>query len=382
MTVQDELADAIANAQQNPLSDEQAKNAMDAISSQMEDNNDQLIDDIKALAGYCLEIEQAFEDVDAIFRKIQLTNVSQGLKDDVEYLRTKWGKHKTRYTELIWDSRKVAGAAQAAADDFATDFATFLGEEGVDINEKKQEIANYIAKLTEDEKVSADMSQGFTDLQKAVQAFQDDWGTIVGKYNLDDLNDEAQKIQAEIDALVVTLQGLESQMEQLAIALGILAVVATGTAILGFLCPAFWVGTILSVIGVGVSAGLLAKARQAYDDANNQLRDKRSQLSNVMADIAAVEQLKAGLENSKGNFDVIVLRLGAFAKVWATLRADIQAIEEKLEYAHSTNSWTLMKARLKTASALYAALGRALRQYQISVNSDNAIFQQAGLNLQ
>ncbi|KAI0069788.1 hypothetical protein K474DRAFT_1670680 [Panus rudis PR-1116 ss-1] len=98
-----------------------------------------------------------------------------------------------------------------------------------------------------------------------------------------------------------------------------------------------------------------------------------------MADIAAVQELKAGLENSQGNFDIIITRLGAFATVWATIRADIQAIEEKLEYAHNTGSWTLMHGRLNTAAKLYAALGKALRQYQISVNPDQKMFKARNL---
>ncbi|KAI0071461.1 hypothetical protein K474DRAFT_1668993 [Panus rudis PR-1116 ss-1] len=95
-----------------------------------------------------------------------------------------------------------------------------------------------------------------------------------------------------------------------------------------------------------------------------------------MADIAAVEKLKAGLDNSKANFYVIITRLGAFAHVWATIRADIQAVQEKLEYAYQTGSWFLMHSRLRlnTASKLYKALGDALHEYQISVNPDLEIF--------
>ncbi|KAI0071469.1 hypothetical protein K474DRAFT_1669009 [Panus rudis PR-1116 ss-1] len=98
-----------------------------------------------------------------------------------------------------------------------------------------------------------------------------------------------------------------------------------------------------------------------------------------MADIEAVKQLKAGLKKSEGDFNTILTRIGAFAQVWATIRADVQAIEEKLEYAHRSGSWELMHFRLKTAAKLYTTLSHALHQYQVSVNPDLEVFK--GRNL-
>ncbi|KAI0072346.1 hypothetical protein K474DRAFT_1667946 [Panus rudis PR-1116 ss-1] len=160
------------------------------------------------------------------------------------------------------------------------------------------------------------------------------------------------------------------QIHQLNIALGITGATAAVTGALGFICPAFWIGTVISVVGLVVEGAILKETQDLYDSTESDLNDKKNQLRTVMADIAAVQELKAGLENSKGDFDTITTRLGAFASVWATLRADIQAIEKKLELAHSTGIWSLMHSRLNGAAALYVSLGKALRQYQVSVNPD------------
>ncbi|KAI0072342.1 hypothetical protein K474DRAFT_1667936 [Panus rudis PR-1116 ss-1] len=379
--VQKKLDEAIANANEHPLDDATQKKAMDELAGKVADSNDDIIEEIKALAQYTLDIEKAMGEIDDIFRKIQLGDVSAGLKEDVQYLRDTWSGHINTYVGLLWESRRVAGAAEGAANDFAGDFITFLGEESTPMDEKKKEISNYLEKLANDEKQATTMSQGFSNLQKAVQDFQKDWKTIVDKYDLDDMNEQATKLQGEIDTLTTTLASLGDKIQKLAIALGILAASAAITGALGFIFPLFWIGTVLSVLGAGVSAVLLKQTKDAYDpsETETELNEKKAELKRLMADIAAVQELKAGLENSQGNFDVIITRLGAFATVWATIRADIQAIEEKLEYAHNTGSWTLMKGRLNTAAKLYAALGKALRQYQISVNPDQKMFKARNL---
>ncbi|KAI0069789.1 hypothetical protein K474DRAFT_981523 [Panus rudis PR-1116 ss-1] len=201
--VQKQLDEAIANAKEHPLDDATQKKAMDELAGKVAGSNDDIIEEIKALAQYTLDIEKAMGEIDDIFRK--LGDVSAGLKEDVQYLRDTWSGHINTYVGLLWESRRVAGAAEGAANDFAGDFITFLGEESTPMDEKKKEIANYLEKLANDEKQATTMSQGFSNLQKAVQDFQKDWKTIVDKYDLDDMNEQATKLQGEIDTLTTTL---------------------------------------------------------------------------------------------------------------------------------------------------------------------------------
>ncbi|KAI0073915.1 hypothetical protein K474DRAFT_1677548 [Panus rudis PR-1116 ss-1] len=374
--IQQKLQDAIDNAQKNPLPDEDQKAGMDALTSKVNEpeSNQQLLDEIKLLAQYSLEIEQAFDDINSIFRKIQLENTSPGLKEDVQYLSDTWTTHHDTYINLLWESRRVAGAGQGAADDFAVDFAKYLGDENVTLAEKKAEISAYISKLDADEANAANMSQGFSTLQKNVQLFQQDWEKIAAKYDLDDMNAQAQQIQEDIKALTVQLNQLASKIETLAKVMYGLTAIAAVSLGLGLISPAYWIGTLVAVLGIFADRALMLEAQSQYAQTEEEVNKKKEQFATLMADIAAVQELKAGLQDSARNFDVIIARLGVFASVWAMLRSDIQDISEKLEYANSSVTWALMHSRLNTASALYAALGQALRQYQISVNPDNKIF--------
>ncbi|KAI0073969.1 hypothetical protein K474DRAFT_1710251 [Panus rudis PR-1116 ss-1] len=380
--VKKQLDQAIANAEKHPLDEATQKVVMDKLSATVSTpaSNQKLIDEINALAQFTLDIEEAMGGISDTFRKIELGDVSPALKADVQGLTETWTKHRETYVQLLWESRKVAGAAQGAADDFAGNFITFLGEESTPLDEKKKEIENTLEKLTRDEKQATAMSQGFSNLQKSIKDFQKDWATIVGKYNIDDMNDKAKQLQETIDKLTEELAELAAKIQKLAIALGVLSASAAITGALGFICPLFWIGTLVLALGAGVDAVLLKQAQDAYSETEGQLNQKKAELTTLLADIAAVQELKAGLENNKGNFDIIITRLGAFATVWATIRADMQAITEKLEYAHNTGSWTLMHSRLNTAAKLYAALGQALRHYQIAVNKDNEIFKSRPLN--
>ncbi|KAI0080796.1 hypothetical protein K474DRAFT_1769049 [Panus rudis PR-1116 ss-1] len=379
--IQQQLQDAIDNAKNNPLADSDQQTGMQTLTSKIKDGNQDVLDEIKKLAQATFDIEQAFNDVSTIFRKIQLGNASQGLKDDVQSLTNKWNEHHNTYVQLLWDSRQVAGSAEAAADDFAGDFATFLGEVDVPIDEKKQEITNYINKLTADEKEAADMSQGFSDLQKNIGLFKQDWQKIVDSYSLDDMNAQAAQLEEDLKSLNETLNQLASKLETLTNVMIGLGVVAGASLALGFVCPFFWIATLVAVLAMFTDRTLMLSTQSAYDQTAAEIEDKKKQLATLMADMAAVQELRAGLEDSARSFDTIMTKLTVFANVWAMLRTDIQEIANELEFANSSATWLTMHDRLNTAAAMYSALGNALRQYQISVNPDNQVFVSRGFAL-
>lgn len=106
--------------------------------------------------------------------------------------------------------------------DFSKDFITFLGDDDVSIAEKKEEIASYMKvgpavfernvyahgttqKLARDEESSQEMSQGFTDLEKDIQAFQVEWKRIIDKYKLDVISARIAELDGIIANLEVTL---------------------------------------------------------------------------------------------------------------------------------------------------------------------------------
>ncbi|TCD67846.1 hypothetical protein EIP91_011908 [Steccherinum ochraceum] len=367
----------LQNAINNPpnLSDSQKKEALDKIATTVTTpvSEGELMAEIDALANAALEVDSSFDHISALFNKVKLSGVRPELVKDVNDLTNTWSTHHRTFTALVWKSREVAGTAQAAADDFAKDFITFLADDDVTLTEKKDEIKNYMEKLVRDEKAAEGMSQGFTDLKKNVDGFQTEWQRIIDKYKLDVIAKKIADLDKVIADLHVTLSDLN--IRNLAIALGVVGA-ATGISFaLGFICPAFWIGTLFGVVGVGVTAVLLKKAVAERDDVEGQITRKEKERAVEQATLAAVKELKAGLDASQGDFNVICTRLGTFAKIWATIRADLQAIEEKLDFAHGTESKALFKSRLNTAAKLYAQLGKALRRYQVVVNKGDVLAQ-------
>ncbi|KAI0073899.1 hypothetical protein K474DRAFT_1700031 [Panus rudis PR-1116 ss-1] len=377
--VLNELDAAIAHAKDHPLHETTQKEAMDALGDKVDNAKHDVVHEIKALAQYTLDIEAAMHDIDDIFQKVTSGNASSQLKGEIESLRKTWSGHIETYVQLLWQSRSVAGDAEGAAMDFAGDFISFLDDESTPFSQKQAEIANYLAKLAEDEKRSREMSQGFSNLQQEIANFQKDWKTIIDKHNLDAMHKEVAELQKEIDKATKALATLREKIQLLSVALGIFTVAAGITGILGFICPLFWFDTVISIVGIGITASLLHKTQDTYNHTRADLQRNQAKLATLMADIEAVKQLKAGLKKSEGDFNTILTRIGAFAQVWATIHADVQAIEEKLEYAHRSGSWKLMHSRLKTAAKLYTTLGHALHQYQVSVNPDLEVFK--GRNL-
>ncbi|KAI0072345.1 hypothetical protein K474DRAFT_409540 [Panus rudis PR-1116 ss-1] len=93
--IQKELDAAIAHAKAHPDDTETQEQAMDLLVQKLADPEvlAQLIQEIKTLSQYSLDIQAAMGDVDDIFRKIQLSNVSNDIKNDVETLKHKWSGH-------------------------------------------------------------------------------------------------------------------------------------------------------------------------------------------------------------------------------------------------------------------------------------------------
>ncbi|KAH8105133.1 hypothetical protein BXZ70DRAFT_1004664 [Cristinia sonorae] len=333
-----------------------------------------LIDEITELAGATFDVDDSFNRIMRLFEKVETGGASPELIKDVNYLMRTWDGHHTTFTSLVWRSREVAGKAMAAADDFRKDFVGFLADDSVSVAEKKKEIENYMQKLARDAEASKDMSQGFTDLQKSVEAFQTEWRRIIDKYDLDAMNARITELDGIIKNLEHTLADLNKKIKELTVAIKAMSAVSGILGFFSFICPVFIIAGLFSVASVAVAAALKAKAEDEKHKVTGDIARNKQERAMLQATLKAVAQLKAGLDGSQVDFVTISTKLGMFAHVWAVIRADLQAIKEKLDYANGTESKALFKARLDNAAKLYASLSKALRQYQNIVTREKAMF--------
>ncbi|TCD67844.1 hypothetical protein EIP91_011906 [Steccherinum ochraceum] len=333
-----------------------------------------LKDEMAALAGAAFEVDGSFNRIMKMFEKVETAGASPELIRDVRTLTSTWDGHHMRFTQLVWRSREVAGKAMAAADDFCRDFVPYLAADDVPLAEKKKEIDHYMAELERDEKASQDMSQGFTDLQKNVDAFQTEWRRVVQKYNLDAMNRRIDELNTLVKNLETTLSDLNKKIKDLTVAIKAMSAVSGILGFLSFICPIFLIGGLIGVSSVAVARSLKAKAENERNKVTGDIARNKAERAQIQATLKAVQQLKAGLDGSQMDFNIISAKLGTFAHVWAVIRADIQAIKEKLDYASGTDSKALFKARMNNATKLYASLAIALREYQNLVTNDHPMF--------
>ncbi|KAH8101810.1 hypothetical protein BXZ70DRAFT_77521 [Cristinia sonorae] len=373
----EELHRAINNPPDLPSTD--LRSAADGIATTADSHasESELLDEINKMAGAAAEVDKSFGDVSKLFLNVRNGMSSPAVKADMRKLEDRWNAHHQKYKSLLWRSRQVAGKAQAAADDFARDFVLFLGEDGESIEVKKREIHNYIEVLKKDEQASEDMAQGFADLRTNIVNLVADWRGLVKKYNIDAISARIEKLKSEMDTLAHTLADLNAKISQLSIALsmtwGFFGVITS----LCVFAPVWGFNTLILQYGGYDYIQLwldLNKATKERDDVSRKYVSKIIEYILALPELLQVQELQGTLQKSEGDIDNIITRLAGFAKVWAMIRTDVQAISEKLDYVVGTESDRLFKSRLNSTAKLYALLGKALYRYQIIITDSHPAF--------
>ncbi|TCD61892.1 hypothetical protein EIP91_007796 [Steccherinum ochraceum] len=372
-----ELQDAIDNAP--TLSDEEQIRALEELTDDFNSPQSQrtLEDEVRGLTGATQAINAAFINITDLFRSIIRTGGQPGFISDVNGLLTTWMRHHRRFIDLNWQSREVAGRAMTAADDFAQHFLDFLGDETVPVADRAAEIGRYIEVLDRDSAASQGMAQGFIDLERDIKYFKVEWDAVVRRYNINDLNRQIAELDVIIKNLEATLVDLDRKIRDLTIALSVTSAV---TGVLGFLSavwPLFSFAAAVGIAGIALTTELRNRAIREREEVVDDLARNNARRTQLQNTVAALQQLKAGLEGSDYQFEVLSSKLVRFSQVWTIIRADVIQIQSAMRLAESTGDHRLFRSRINNAQALYASLAKSLRLYQITFRSDDPMF--AGL---
>ncbi|TCD61891.1 hypothetical protein EIP91_007795 [Steccherinum ochraceum] len=373
-----ELQAAIDNAPS--LSGEEQIKALQELTDDLNSPQAQttLEDEVRGLSGETIQVNIAFIRVTDLFRSILRAGGQPAFVTDVDGLLTTWIRHHLRFIDLVGRSREVASRAATTADDFAQRFLDFLGDDTVPVAVRAAEIGRYIEVLDRDGAASQEMAQGFIDLERDIKYFKVEWGAVVRKYNINDLNRQIADLDVIIKNLEATLVDLDRKIKDLTIALSVTGAV---TGVLGFssaVWPLFSFAAAIGVASMAMTRDLRNRTiREREEVANDLTRNKarRAQLQNT---IAALQQLKAGLESADHQFEVFSSKLGQFAQVWTIIRADVIQIRSAMHLAESTGDHRLFRSRINNAQALYSSLAKSLRLYQTTFRSDDPMFADVG----
>jgi len=321
--------------------------------------NAALIREINGLGHSAVSLHKAFLNVELYLRGIINDKIPTDFKQDVQNLLTTWQSYRQTFSDLLWTSRDVAGKVQAAAEDFSVDFFPFLADDETPLSDKKQEISVYMEKLKKNEESSKEMSSGFSVLGDNISKFIQDWRMTVGKYDTNGLSSKIQDFNNSINSLEAEISGLNQKIADLSKS-------PSGffSRIWGFICRVF-----SCIFGSESNDTVNARNRCLVDVAR-----ERAERDSAIAHLQGIQKLHAGLETCQTDFTEICSKLGQFSTVWAAVRRDIQAIEEKLDFASTSASRRLLQKRLQTTAVLYQALGKAMSHYQIAVSEDHEAY--------
>ncbi|KAI6143109.1 hypothetical protein BKA82DRAFT_4188355 [Pisolithus tinctorius] len=255
-----------------------------------------------------------------------------------------WEIYRKEYIRLLWESRRVAGHARVIADDFAGNFLNLMTATNVTLAEKKEEIQAYRVQLQEDEKESSNLSQGFYDLQNAVERFQ---GDVVGFLQ------SRGELEAQVQDLRANLDKIKKDISRFHLIGGVVASV-------GVLCPLLWIGVALEAYkAVTKGAGLVQiilerKVRNAAETPEQQIKSTEG-----------MRKIHTVLDPLKFDMEMIKEKLVVFGKIWQFIHNDLNEIEKGLELATGGAGTQL------PFSTIYHTLADALYQYETNVHVQN-----------
>ncbi|KAI0072340.1 hypothetical protein K474DRAFT_408476 [Panus rudis PR-1116 ss-1] len=212
--------------------------------------------------------------------------------------------------------------------------------------------------------MARDMSQGSSNLRKGIQDFIEDVETILDGYDISGAERRIKELDSEIKDLLSDLNEIRIKVGELSRQLDVAIAATSASGIFGFLCPVWWIGTAISVAQIPALKAQLSAVKAQQDQTIQQINIKESERARLQADIQTISRLRTTLDECAPDMETIETKLGALSTVWAAIRADSQALLEKLEHAGDTESETLFALRVKTVQEMYQKLLTALETYR------------------
>ncbi|KAI0073334.1 hypothetical protein K474DRAFT_1710824 [Panus rudis PR-1116 ss-1] len=319
--------------------------------------------EIQQLADYVEQISGSMNGVFKLMRET-LENTTGELHEKLDAAFQNWIGIATNFVDTVLLSSSVANDALTTADDFIQTVLPMLVDDSKSIDEKKQLANSFLDTLGSREGQAQKMSQGFTDVSNNVKGFLVDLRIILSGYDVDDLEKRVEELGGLISKLLDDLKSLTSTLDTLNQQLVTAQSAERACGILGFLCPLWWTSTAINASQV---ESLKAQFQAVKDSYNSKLSDylsKEEERRALQANLQGIPLLRTTTDKAEPDINSVIFKVGAIATCWAAIRADTQAMLEKLSFATDTESMALFKLRVKSAGELYKALQAALTDYK------------------
>lgn len=293
-------------------------------------------------------------------------------------------KHKA-FLDLFWYSKKVAGSAQAVADDFARVFVPMMSRDDIDNDDKLEEIPGYLEKLERDEAKARYLAHQFATVSADIKQYADPQYGIAAHFRetTAQLGTDLTQLSSDIEAMDNALKEIHMK---LAFAGGLTAgAVLPKMTLLGGKAVIPWTATstgavslvggcsFATVIGAIVGVGIAIFGAKIL---TSMYTEQRQELKNAVRErdtkqFVHSSFIRLDTESTRAQKDLmkIAKNIEVFVSIWANIRAEVQSYCERLRWQCSgeTRSDLLSTERAKMTREQYAKLSRYLEAYQKAV---------------
>ncbi|KAG6845068.1 hypothetical protein H0H87_001130 [Tephrocybe sp. NHM501043] len=301
--------------------DDQKKAFLKSVNTTLDD--DQLLKELEAeidkLQDASVTIKTVFSTVKSDFQKVHDNpGVHDDFKTAVAALIVRWNKFGETFNEINQRAKSNATNAQVIAKDFSATFVTFLERRDKSLEEKKKEARAYEKFIQRDADKASKIGTDLENLVSEIKVFDNDWQKVAEaeKKKLDDdikdFNTRIETLKGEIDSLTTKINN--------EIAALVLSFVGIGICILaGFLCPAFWFGTVIFT-GLGAISGtLLGDNVTKRNKKEKEKADLEIKLKNAQQAKQDIEALLSGVASVNNQSQRAFTAIKVFEDVWQSV---------------------------------------------------------------
>ncbi|KDQ12209.1 hypothetical protein BOTBODRAFT_57031 [Botryobasidium botryosum FD-172 SS1] len=335
----------------------------------LHDKNTQksISDEIAKLSKLTLTVEESFHKVEELLLLlVSNREYPSSFKDGFVDLSRQWSAYRKEYTQLLWESRAVAGRARSDAAIFHDTVIPWLQEDNVNLAEKIAGLGKYIKSLEGNVESSKDLSQRYSNLKRNVEKFSRDWNATIEscKTQIAAISKNVKALDEQIHELGQKIQGfIAFLMGGCAVAVG----GAGAAAILGVICPLtcmiIWAGAAAVAAGGAI---YYRHVKQQHDELIETRDEKLRERKSLRKDLNTMQQLRSSLVSTAPEIQNVIDTIGTFAQVWNMICMDAQGIKDRLE---KTQQLTFMaKRNLQTTADMYQTLCSALYQFQTTIS--------------
>ncbi|KAJ2927005.1 hypothetical protein H1R20_g10099, partial [Candolleomyces eurysporus] len=338
-TIDHLLATWAANG--GPSDDEVIQYATE-ITSQLED--DEMVkkfqENVKEVGTWANEVDASFDRVSRKFDDM----VAEYGKDFPGFsnYNSEWKGFNQRWVEHLMLSRDVASEHVAILRRFDQVFLDMVESIQSD-QDRKDVIVELQSFIDEKHDRSDEMSRGFLDLKRDIEAFVPELDAWIKEQGAK-LEKEAEDLKLEINTIQGQIDDLDKKIKDATTAL---------TATSACLC----------IIGAIVAGSMLAKYKSQRNDKAKELQGKKDALEDVNRRQQVLANLQSDFDGVKPDISLICEKLVLFAEIWSSVRSQSVQFQEHLKGGYGAETNLRFKKEVRLARAMCGPLQAGLEKY-------------------